>query len=70
MKKKGVKKFHLNRETLRHLDNQNLGAVVGGITTACPGATADPTACAAASGCASCGDTCGCPIETRRTCPP
>jgi hypothetical protein len=67
MKKKGLKKMHLNRETLRHLENENLSGVVGGITT-----SADPTACNPFSGCASCDGTCGttCACETRRTCPP
>lgn len=62
--KKKTRKMYLNRETLRNLESEALGAVVGGVTT-----SADPTACNVNSGCNSCGDTCGCPIETRRSCP-
>lgn len=65
MKKKGAKKIHLNRETLRHLDNELLGTVAGA-------ATENPTKCNPLSGCPSCGDTC--PVlacnGTVRTCPP
>ena len=66
MKKKGVRKIHLSRETLRQLDNEQLGTVVGA-------ATENPTRCNPLSGCISC-DTCpvrGCGgTETARTCPP
>ncbi len=65
MKKKGAKKIHLNRETLRNLDEQTLTKVGGA-------ATENPTRCNPLSGCFSCGDTC--PViacqGTVRTCPP
>lgn len=62
--KKKAKKISLNRETLRSLD-QNLDAVVGGVTVLC--ATRNPTVCNVNSGCYSC-DVCEPPGT--RTCPP
>ena len=67
MKKKGIRKIQLSRETLRHLDDSGLATVAGA-------ATENPTRCAPLSGCISC-DTCpirGCGggTETARTCPP
>ena len=50
MKRKGVKKIHLNRETLMTLDSKELGGVVGAVS--------DPTKCAPLSGCASCDGSC------------
>lgn len=50
MKRKGNKKIHLNRETLRTLESGQLKGVAGAVST--------PTRCDPLSGCYSCGDTC------------
>jgi hypothetical protein len=65
--KKKVKKISLNRETLRSLDGQNLGEVVGGVTLGPACATKNPTICNVNSGCISCDNDCG-PVT--RTCAP
>jgi hypothetical protein len=62
--KKGLKKIHLNRETLHSLD-RGLEAAVGGVITRF-NCTNNPTNCAPASNCASC-DTC---FTQCGTCPP
>jgi hypothetical protein len=66
MKKKGVKKIRLHRETLRNLDSQGLEGVVGGVTNNALCATKNPTVCAPDSNCVSCVN---CGIDTH-TCPP
>jgi hypothetical protein len=62
MKKKGIKKIQLSKETLRHLENDTLGTVAGA-------ATENPTRCNPFSGCPSCET---CPIRAcgSDTCPP
>ncbi len=55
--KKGTRRFHLNRETLRNLDAGGLKIVAGGAPTA------NPTVCNPNSDCI------GCPSLPVRTCP-
>ncbi len=61
--KKGMKRFTLNRETLRNLDEPSLTAVAGGA------ATANPTACAPNSMCVTCASVPCVPTLPPKTCP-
>jgi hypothetical protein len=54
MKKTGVKKVTLSRETLRQLDKSRLDGVAGGITQRCTNTDACTESCIGATHCSIC----------------